>query len=47
MKESICDNCGEIFPLEEADNCESCGQTLCPDCICEDCEDCENNNKIN
>jgi hypothetical protein len=35
---SLCENCGCDFPEIEAHECESCGDVLCPECICESCE---------
>ena len=28
----ICDICGKEFPQEEAQYCDECGKTTCPDC---------------
>ena len=38
MITTICDNCGVEFNSDDANTCELCGDTLCPECICENCE---------
>lgn len=35
---TLCDQCGSEFPSAESSTCEICGQTLCPECICESCD---------
>ena len=33
-----CDNCGESIKVSESHSCETCGATLCNQCICEKCD---------
>lgn len=35
---TLCENCGEEVPVEEAYECEKCGfGPMCASCVCEDC----------
>lgn len=31
--ETICDNCGQVIPLDESESCQRCFQTLCQGCV--------------
>lgn len=37
----FCFNCGEEMDEQEVRECGSCGEVFCPQCMCEDSDDCD------